>query len=97
VVRIDAERHEVIVGEEEFLHCTSLLLKNLSWTMTPPDEPLRANCRIRYRHQEAPALLTPHADGSLLVTFDQPQTGVTPGQAAVFYDGDRVLGGGWIQ
>jgi tRNA-specific 2-thiouridylase len=97
VVRIDAERHEVIVGEEEFLQVSSLLLRNLCWTVPAPVAPLRANCRIRYRHHEAPALLTPNADGSLLVTFDQPQTGVTPGQAAVFYDDDRVLGGGWIQ
>ena len=57
---------------------------------------IEAACRIRYRHQEAPSLITMLEDGSVRVDFHEPQSGVTPGQAAVFYDGDRVLGGGWI-
>ena len=62
-----------------------------------PSEPLRAACRIRYRHREVPAMITPLSGGRAGVRFDVPQQGVTPGQAAVFYEGDRVLGGGWIE
>jgi tRNA-specific 2-thiouridylase len=53
-------------------------------------------CRIRYRHHEVPATVTPLEHDEACVVFDTPQNGVTPGQAAVFYDGDRVVGGGWI-
>jgi tRNA-specific 2-thiouridylase len=52
--------------------------------------------QIRYRHREAPAVITPQDDARVLVEFDQPQSAVAPGQAVVFYDGDEVVGGGWI-
>jgi tRNA-specific 2-thiouridylase len=52
--------------------------------------------KIRSRHEPASAVLTPDDDGRVRVAFDEPQPAVTPGQAAVFYDGDLVLGGGWI-
>jgi tRNA-specific 2-thiouridylase len=52
--------------------------------------------RIRYRHAEAPATVTPLSDDRVSVTFDTPQAAITPGQATVFYDGEIVLGGGWI-
>jgi tRNA-specific 2-thiouridylase len=65
-------------------------------------EPFRASVQIRYRHAAAPALVTrlaPSADGAerAAVRFDEPQPAVTPGQAAVFYRGDEVIGGGWIE
>ncbi|HEY7746554.1 MAG TPA: aminomethyltransferase beta-barrel domain-containing protein, partial [Desulfuromonadales bacterium] len=63
----------------------------------PPAGELRARCRIRYRHQEVPAIITPLDGERAQVIFDEAQRGVTPGQAAVFYEGDRVLGGGWIE
>jgi tRNA-specific 2-thiouridylase len=62
-----------------------------------PDEPLRASVRIRYRSNEAPATITPSEAGRVRVEFDEPQAAITPGQAAVFYDGDAVVGGGWIE
>jgi tRNA-specific 2-thiouridylase len=96
VVRIDASRQQVVVGEKACLDVTSLVVTDSHWMIAVPQEPLQARCRIRYRHHEAPALLTPLADGRTEVRFEQPQQGVTPGQAAVFYDQDRVIGGGWI-
>ncbi|MBQ4627168.1 MAG: hypothetical protein IJB45_07975 [Clostridia bacterium] len=58
--------------------------------------PIRANVKIRFKAKEQPALITPNADGTVTVTFDEPQRSVTPGQSAVFYDGDIVIGGGRI-
>jgi tRNA-specific 2-thiouridylase len=52
--------------------------------------------RVRYRHEAAPATITPVADARALITFEEPQRAITPGQATVFYCGEEVLGGGWI-
>jgi tRNA-specific 2-thiouridylase len=60
------------------------------------NEPMRVTAKIRHRHEPAPALLEKSGDKELVLTFDQPQRAITPGQAAVFYDGDVVVGGGWI-
>jgi tRNA-specific 2-thiouridylase len=97
VVAIDAEKRQVVVGEKEHLETRELTVHGANWIVAEPVEPFRARCRIRYRHGEVPALITPLPDGRATVLFDDPQRGVTPGQAAVFYDGDRVLGGGWIE
>ncbi len=59
-------------------------------------EPMRVSVKIRHRHEPAPALLEKSADDEILLTFDQPQRAITPGQAAVFYDEDIVVGGAWI-
>jgi tRNA-specific 2-thiouridylase len=59
-------------------------------------EPTRVTVKIRHRHEAAPATLEKSGTGEVLVTFDQPQRAITPGQAAVFYDADVVVGGGWI-
>jgi tRNA-specific 2-thiouridylase len=97
VVGIDAETKRVVVGEEEHLARTELTVHGANWCEAAPEGPLRAACRIRYRHREVPALITPLPGGRAQVAFDVPQRGVTPGQAAVFYEGDRVVGGGWIE
>ncbi|MGA7424068.1 MAG: aminomethyltransferase beta-barrel domain-containing protein, partial [Candidatus Sulfotelmatobacter sp.] len=59
-------------------------------------EPMQVSVKIRHRHEPAPAMLEKIGDEEVLVTFDQPQRAITPGQAAVFYDDDVVVGGGWI-
>lgn len=96
VVGIDAAAKRVIVGEQRHLAVGRCRLHEVNWMIETPVAPLPAACRIRYRHQEVPATITPLPDGRAEVVFAAPQTGVTPGQAAVFYAGDRVLGGGWI-
>jgi tRNA-specific 2-thiouridylase len=58
--------------------------------------PLRVSAKIRHRHEPAAAVIEKAADDQILVTFDQPQRAITPGQASVFYQGDIVVGGGWI-
>jgi tRNA-specific 2-thiouridylase len=96
VVALDTERNRVVVGGREELTVTSLTAGNATWNRLPVDAEFRAACRIRYRHKPAQCRVVLLADDRFDVTFDTPQTSVTPGQAAVLYDGERVLGGGWI-
>src|SRR5258708_3650153 len=97
VVGIDAEDASVTVGPREALERGALTASRVNWISgETPASPIRAAARIRYRHREAPATITPLADGRASVAFDAPQSAVTPGQAVVFYDGEIVLGGGWI-
>ncbi len=97
VTGIDVEKRQVVVGEKSCLHRDRLTVRECNWHVDPPGQPLRAACRIRYRHREVPAQIRALPDNRAEVVFSQPQQGITPGQAAVFYDGDRVLGGGWIE
>jgi tRNA-specific 2-thiouridylase len=88
----------VVVGREEELAASSLRARDVNWLSIPaPPGGIRARVKIRYRHPEAAATLAPREDGSVDVRFDEPQRAVTPGQAAVFYDGEVCLGGGWIE
>jgi tRNA-specific 2-thiouridylase len=86
-----------MVGEKEHLRRPELTVNNINWLIPEPAAAIDANCRIRYRHREVPAAVTPLPDGRASILFADPQSGITPGQAAVFYAGDRVLGGGWIE
>ncbi len=102
VVRVDAARNAVIVGYREDLYSRGLRAVRVSWISPQvPAEPIAADVKIRSRHGQAPARvqLTPAPENGweAEVIFEQPQMSVTPGQAAVFYDRDRVLGGGWIE
>lgn len=94
---IDKEMNRVVVGERDELETSSLTAARATWSTTPTAAEFRAACRIRYRHKPAPCRVVMLADGRFEVHFDTPQTSVTPGQAAVLYDGERVLGGGWIE
>jgi tRNA-specific 2-thiouridylase len=96
VVRIDAAQRQVVVGERHHLDARELIVSDCNWIIAEPFEPLRCRVRIRYRHREAPATVTVLGEGRCRVVFDEPEQGITPGQAAVFYEDDLVLGGGWI-
>jgi tRNA-specific 2-thiouridylase len=98
VVKIDVPRNELVVGKRNELLGDSFTVAGVNWVaIALPSDPVRAKVRIRYRAIEAPATITPMAGGRARVEFDRPQAAITPGQAAVFYDGDVVVGGGWIQ
>ena len=96
VISLDPASRRVVVGNEEQLYTQSCLVRDLNWiSMAQPEAELRAEVKIRHKHIPAPATICPEGD-SVRVRFDVPQRAVTPGQAAVFYQGDLVLGGGWI-
>ncbi len=98
VTGLDKETNTVFVGNADELNRSNLLASGVNWvSVAPPSAPLRAAVRIRYRHAEARALVTPREDGSASVLFDEPQRSIAPGQWAVFYDGEFVLGGGAIE
>lgn len=98
VVRIDAGENAIIIGEKKDLLRRDMTAGGVNWIDGhPPGAPFEANVRIRYRHREAPARVSPLADNRIKVRFDSPQSAITPGQAAVVYNGDTVLGGGWIE
>ena len=97
VLSIDTEMNRVVVGERRELAVSSLTAACATWSAAPRASEFRAACRIRYRHQPAPCRVVVLTDSRFEVYFDTPQTSVTPGQAAVLYDGERVLGGGWIE
>ena len=97
VLAIDAEQNRVVVGDREELAAMTLTAGWAVWSAPPPATEFRATCRIRYRHRPAPCTVVVHGDNRFTVQFDAPQTSVTPGQAAVLYDGEKVLGGGWIE
>ncbi len=98
VVELDAERNAVVVGERAELERPGLRTGAVNWLVPePPREAQRVEVRIRAHHPPAPARLEPQPDGAAIVWFDTPQAAVTPGQLAVFYAGDRVVGGAPIE
>lgn len=97
VLKLDTTSTRVIVGPREELGRSELSASAVNWIAgTPPSEPIRVTARIRHRHSDAPATVVADGDARAVLTFDTPQLAVTPGQAVVFYRGDEVLGGGWI-
>ena len=97
VIQIDSAAHKVTVGQEAELTSSTLRARQLNWVSIPKLEGLmRVKIKIRHRHEPAWATLQMTADDEVLATFDEPARAVTPGQSAVFYDGDEVVGGGWI-
>ena len=100
VLSIDPEKNRVVVGEDEALRTTTFEIEDVNWvSCEKPTAPLRAFVKIRHKHEPAPAIVEALPANRARITFDSPQRAITPGQAAVFYDGDgdRVLGGGWIR
>ena len=97
VTALDAASGDVTVGPREALERSTLSASAVNWIAGPPPAaPIRATARIRHRHPEAAARITPLGNDAARVEFDEPQAAIAPGQAVVFYSGDTVLGGGWI-
>jgi len=98
VLSIDPEKNRVVVGDDETLRTTSFEVTGTNWvSVAAPEAPIRASVKIRHKHEPAPATIEATGENSARINFDMPQRAVTPGQAAVFCDGDVVLGGGWIK
>src|SRR5271167_4306210 len=97
VLEIRGDKRQIVVGSGEDLYSRTLHAKRLNWiSIDELGDPLRVQAKIRHRHEPAWAVVEKSADDEVLVTFDEPQRAITPGQAVVFYDGDVVVGGGWI-
>lgn len=96
VVRLEPRANRLVVGTKEALYRKWCRVEKINWIVPPPTEQLDIAVRIRYRHRAVAARLKPTRDRGAEVVFSAPQAAITPGQGAVFYDGDRVLGGGWI-
>jgi tRNA-specific 2-thiouridylase len=97
VLAIEPQNNRVVVGEDEALRTTALEVENVNWiSIEEPATPLHAQVKIRHKHQPAAASVEALPGLRARITFDAPQRAITPGQAAVLYDGDVVLAGGWI-
>jgi tRNA-specific 2-thiouridylase len=97
VVALDTARNAVVLGNEEALYGSGMLVRDTNWvSRMPPTAPLQSLVKIRYAHEGTPATLTPLEAGEVHVRFHEPVRAITPGQAAAFYEGDVLLGGGWI-
>ena len=96
VLRIDAKRRRVVVGPREALSTPSFTASRLNWLEPPLSEAAAAQVQIRYRSQPVSCTLRPIAGDTIEVRPDEPLPSVSPGQAAVFYRDEQVLGGGWI-
>jgi tRNA-specific 2-thiouridylase len=98
VLRIDSENNAVIAGPDEELKKKELIASDLNWiSIKGLDGPIKAKARIRYKHREAAAWVSPLENGRASVRFSRKQRAITPGQAVVFYDGEIVVGGGTIE
>jgi tRNA-specific 2-thiouridylase len=97
VLSIDPENNRVVVGDDEALRTTSFEVGGTNWvSIAEPSARRKATVKIRHKHEPAAAWIEVSGENLARITFEIPQRAVTPGQAAVFYDGDVVLGGGWI-
>lgn len=96
VIQIDAENNRIIVGERQELYSSGCIVKDINWIVKPSSFPLRCSVKIRYQHEPAPATIETDDGKQLNIHFQTPQLSVTPGQGAVFYQENEVIGGGWI-
>jgi tRNA-specific 2-thiouridylase len=97
VVRLERETRRVVIGTREELACTQLTASRANWLIDPPHGPIECEVQVRYNSQPIPATVTTLGNDRLDVRLHTEKQGVAPGQAVVCYDGDRVLGGGWIE
>jgi tRNA-uridine 2-sulfurtransferase len=98
VLAIDRENNRVVVGDDESLRSSTCEVEGVNWiAMENSAASVRASVKIRHKHAPAEATIQPLDPTHARITFDQPQRAITPGQGAVFYQDDHVLGGGWIR
>jgi tRNA-specific 2-thiouridylase len=97
VIEIQPESNRVVLGHRPELYSSGLLASQMNWLIDAPTKTLEAMAVIRYRHPGVQSFITPRGADAVQVEFTAPQSAVAPGQAVVFYDGDQVLGGGWIE
>jgi tRNA-specific 2-thiouridylase len=98
VVQIERAKNQIIAGEKEELDCLEFTAKGVNWVaFETPEEPVRAAVKVRYRHDPAEATIYALPENRARIVFDAPQRAITPGQATIFYDGEEVVGGGWIE
>jgi len=97
VISKDAATNTVLLGDDADLFSATLTAARLNWIEPEPDAPIRVTAKTRYSQREEAATVTPNGDGTARVDFDEPQRAITAGQAVVFYDGERVVGGGTIE
>ena len=96
VLEIDNATKRVVVGGKDELSCRGLLAHSINWIERPDEDEFSAEVQVRYRSPAIPCRIRVREDGTCEARFDEAVPSVAPGQAAVFYRGDRVLGGGWI-
>jgi tRNA-uridine 2-sulfurtransferase len=97
VIEIRGNTRQVVVGSQQELYSRSLRARGVNFiSLDVLGEPMRVSIKIRHRHEAASAVLEPYGHNEVRATFDEPQRAITPGQAAVFYKGEIVVGGGWI-
>jgi tRNA-specific 2-thiouridylase len=97
VLEVDREANRVVVGPEGLLARTGLVAERINWIPGPPEGRFEAEVKIRYRGEDAPAVVEPVGPDAARIEFRAPQRAVTPGQAVVVYAGDEVVGGGTIR
>ncbi len=98
VVKIERQKNRIVVGEKEELLSGEFTAKGVNWiAFDEPSDPVRAEVKVRYRHHPVPAAIHALPGSRARIVFDEPQAAITPGQATVFYDGEEVVGGGWIE
>ena len=98
VITIDPEQNTIVAGKKEEVYGDELIASDLNWiAIKQLQQPLEVKAKIRYLHQEAETVITPLDGGKVHLHLKEPQMAITPGQAAVLYDDDTVIGGGTIE
>ena len=96
VLSLNPKNNQLIVGHKDETLSKECQVEKINWIQSSPSESIRVDCRVRYRHNAAASVLTPLSSAKATVSFDTPQTSITPGQGAVFYVGEELIGGGII-
>lgn len=97
VLRVNAQTRQVVLGRREDLAADRILINGLNWLSDRPGDEFACTVKVRYRQESRPCRVVVQGEDDAVILTDDPVLGVAPGQAAVLYDGDRVIGGGWIQ